>query len=158
MPLTLPKNVRGQRRGATKSLAHSASSTTLGAPVPIMERYSRKGLDISLYVPHPSLILGLGLAPKFPSTLQPSSVLVTCTHTRETLEFTLSSPNSGTPGFSVLGVPFALPGSFQMPELGKSGQVLPRIWKCILFSPNCFYSPAWEERSWDGSGSFFRTV
>lgn len=92
--------------------------------MPIMERYSRKGHELSPYVPHPRLILGLGLAPKFPSSVQPSSVLVTHMHTCETLEFTLSGPSSGTPGCSVPGVPFALPGSFQIPGLGRSGQAL----------------------------------
>lgn len=43
-----------------------------------------------------------------------------CTH--ETLEFTLNGPSPGTPGGSDPGVPFALPGPFQMPGLGRLGQ------------------------------------
>lgn len=146
MPLTLPKNVRGQRREDTKSLPHPASSTTSGTPVPLMERFSRKGHELSPYVPHPRLILGLGLAPKFPFSVQPSSVLATHMHTCETLEFRLSGLSLGLLAALFLG-PFALPDSFQIPGLGSSGPAL----GMHFILPKLFLQPylGWgEELGW----------
>lgn len=97
-------------------------------------RGSGKGHALALCVPGPASLWDTGLASKFPSSLQPSSVLHTHMHTCETLSLHRVAPT-------------LLPLAALSPYLvcsrcqGWGDQVGPRPWgwECVLFS-TCFSS------------------
>lgn len=155
VPLTLPKNVPGQRRGVQRARP-ALPPAWLQEPQCLPEKGSR-GRDVTFaFRPGPSLPRGVALISiqgrgVFPSSFQPSSLSVA--HIR--MEFTLSCLAVGLwllwpwdplhPTWSILDA-----------KTG-GGQVgpLPRGWKCVSFCPTC--GSAFSEAGARRWAAFFRT-